>query len=158
MPPQKGQLQKRGRVRREQILSAAVELFSVNGYYGTPLAAVAERVGITTPGILHHFETKEALLVAVVDEYDAQHHERWDQVAAARGLASLKQFPDMVASLVEDPDLLRFFSVLSSENLHADGPIHGFFVKRSRRAVRWVAGILRAGQADGEIREDLDVV
>jgi AcrR family transcriptional regulator len=57
------EVQKEG--RREQILEAALALFLKRGYEGTPLSAVAAAVGISKPGIVHHFPAKEDILKAL---------------------------------------------------------------------------------------------
>ena len=57
----------RSEERRAEIVRAALEVIAERGYRGASLAAVAERVGLTQQGLLHHFPTKEALLVAVMD-------------------------------------------------------------------------------------------
>lgn len=44
--------QTRGDARRQQILDAAVELFSAKGYRSTGLAELADTVGMTHPGLL----------------------------------------------------------------------------------------------------------
>ncbi|MFD3842417.1 TetR/AcrR family transcriptional regulator [Streptomyces sp. NPDC058642] len=61
--------------RRPEIVRAALEVIAERGYRGASLAAVAERVGLTQQGLLHHFPTKEARLVAVLKERD-----QWDAV------------------------------------------------------------------------------
>ena len=45
----------RGVERRARILDAAVELFAVQGFGLSSLPMLAERVGITHAGTLHHF-------------------------------------------------------------------------------------------------------
>ena len=65
----------RSEERRAEIVRAALEVIAERGYRGASLAAVAERVGLTQQGLLHHFPTKEALLVAVLKERD-----QWDAV------------------------------------------------------------------------------
>jgi AcrR family transcriptional regulator len=55
---------------RADLLQAAVELFAREGSRGTPLAAVAERIGVTTPAITHHFGSKARLLMEVVEYTD----------------------------------------------------------------------------------------
>lgn len=59
-----------GRQRRAQIVDVALELFAARGYDATSLASVARAVEISQPGLLHHFNGKEALLAAVLDERD----------------------------------------------------------------------------------------
>ncbi|GAA1838790.1 TetR/AcrR family transcriptional regulator [Pseudonocardia alni] len=50
---------------RARIRHAALELFAERGVAGTPMRAVAARVGVTVGLIVHHFGTKEALREAV---------------------------------------------------------------------------------------------
>lgn len=56
-----------GRAEREQqILDAAVEVFSRLGYAGASMDTVAERVGVTKPVLYTHFGSKEGLLLACI--------------------------------------------------------------------------------------------
>ncbi|WP_334666572.1 helix-turn-helix domain-containing protein, partial [Streptomyces cyaneofuscatus] len=63
----------RSEERRAEIMRATLEVIAERGYRGATLGAVAERVGLTQQGLLHYFPTKEALLVAVLEDRD-----RWD--------------------------------------------------------------------------------
>ncbi|MCZ9341172.1 TetR/AcrR family transcriptional regulator, partial [Streptomyces sp. TRM76130] len=58
-------------VRREQILAVATEMFGDSGFRGVALADIAARVGISQPGLLHHFKSKEELLIAALERRDA---------------------------------------------------------------------------------------
>jgi len=53
--------------RREAMLDAAAKLFSTRGYVDTGIDDIGEAVGVTGPAVYRHFESKEALLVAVLD-------------------------------------------------------------------------------------------
>ena len=57
----------RGRRTREVILEEATILFAKYGYRGTSLRDISERVGISHPGMLHHFPHKDVLLCAVME-------------------------------------------------------------------------------------------
>ncbi|MDN5653972.1 MAG: TetR/AcrR family transcriptional regulator [Kocuria sp.] len=57
--------------RREKILDGASELFSEFGYYGASLRDISGRVGISHPGLLHHFGSKGDLLAGVIDRLEA---------------------------------------------------------------------------------------
>jgi len=59
----------------ENILKAALELFSKKGYNGTSIDAIAEKVGITKGAIYWHFKDKLSLYNAV-DNYSS---EQWDK-------------------------------------------------------------------------------
>ncbi len=48
----------------EEILEAAAQAFSKNGYDGTSLAEIARAVGIKTPALYYHFKSKNEILYA----------------------------------------------------------------------------------------------
>jgi TetR/AcrR family transcriptional regulator len=52
--------------KRDAILSAALSLFSRFGMHGTSLDQVAARAEVSKSNLLYHFESKEALYVAVL--------------------------------------------------------------------------------------------
>ena len=60
-----------GSDRRNQLLEAALEMFSRKGFDGTTTKEVAAAAGVTEAIIFRHFPTKQALYTAVLD-YRAQ--------------------------------------------------------------------------------------
>src|SRR5690606_21974015 len=50
------------RSTRARAISVAAELFLEFGYEGTPLSAIAARLGIAVPSLYWHFSSKEDLL------------------------------------------------------------------------------------------------
>ncbi len=59
------------RVRREQILEAAREVFVADDYANASMEAVAARAGVTTGLVNHYFGTKRDLYLAVVADLAA---------------------------------------------------------------------------------------
>lgn len=51
---------------RRGVLNAAAELFVTHGYEGTTLRQIAAAAGIKAGSIYHHFDSKEALFLAVL--------------------------------------------------------------------------------------------
>ncbi|MEU1729154.1 helix-turn-helix domain-containing protein [Nonomuraea sp. NPDC005692] len=88
-----------GAARRAKILNVALDLFAARGYRGTSIAAVAEAAGITQPGVLHHFASKEALLAEVLAERDRQ-------VLLAAGSDRVAEGPYLVFALEIVHDML----------------------------------------------------
>jgi AcrR family transcriptional regulator len=142
--------QKRGDRRRQQILDAAVELFAANGYRGTGVAALAERVGMTATGLLYYFGSKERLLQEVVAE-----RSRTGElpVVPELRLADLRQ---LGAYNARQGTLTRLYVVLAVESLDADGPLHEFFVDRYALTRSFFAALVEAEKARGEVRADVD--
>ncbi|MFF3020267.1 helix-turn-helix domain-containing protein [Streptomyces sp. NPDC057939] len=56
-----------GRPPREELLSAAAELFTVRGYGATTTRAVAERAGMRQATMYHYFSGKEELLAELLE-------------------------------------------------------------------------------------------
>jgi AcrR family transcriptional regulator len=151
MPSSKGTPNRRGIARREQILDAAVELFAQRGYRGSGLLELAERVGISHAGILHHFGTKEDLLRAVMARQD-EFLSRATADFAGKGTFGLHEN----GGPTEPRILTRLVIVLRVENLDSGDALHEYFDERDRRIRVLIADEIRLGQERGEIRSDID--
>ncbi len=73
--------------RRETILRAAAEVFSMTGYRAAKVSDVAARVGVTEPVIFQNFGSKAALFAAVVERAAAEAAASLDELAAQAGSA-----------------------------------------------------------------------
>ena len=61
---------------KERILKAALEMFSQNGYAGTNIRELSASLGLVKSGIYKHYESKEAIWNALLDQmiaYYADH-------------------------------------------------------------------------------------
>ncbi len=54
--------------RREALLSSAASLFRERGYFGVGIHEIGNAAGIVGSGVYRHFESKEAILVALTDQ------------------------------------------------------------------------------------------
>ncbi|MBU3705988.1 MAG: TetR/AcrR family transcriptional regulator [Mycobacterium sp.] len=61
--------QARAEATRWRIIDSAVELFAELGYGETGLADVLQRAGVSKGAFYYHFESKEAIAAAIIDEY-----------------------------------------------------------------------------------------
>jgi AcrR family transcriptional regulator len=60
---------------RDRILNEALTLFAQNGYDGTSVEDIAEKVGIKAPSLYNHFKGKEDILNALIDNAEARYEE-----------------------------------------------------------------------------------
>lgn len=110
-----------GRSRREEILDGASALFAERGYHGASLRDISRRVGISHPGMLHHFPSKDALLSAVIDRLEAHAQGLLDSVTA------LQNSPQSLVAALTGPwdprqHPMALLATLSAEIVNPDHP------------------------------------
>lgn len=136
----------RGGERRAEIVRAALEVIAERGYRGATLGSVAERVGLTQQGLLHYFPTKEALLVAVLEERD-----QWDTGTGRRSQKGTWPL-GLLASLVDynamRPGIVQTFSALLGESVTEDHPARDYFATRYQQVRANMADTLGAEFGD----------
>jgi AcrR family transcriptional regulator len=54
--------------RREQILDVAVQVFARHGFHSTSMNDVADAAGVTKPVLYQHFDSKQDLYMALLEE------------------------------------------------------------------------------------------
>ncbi|WP_109506790.1 TetR/AcrR family transcriptional regulator [Nocardioides speluncae] len=64
--------EERTRVMRQRLLDATVELLVERGWSGTSTTLVSQRAGVSRGAQLHHFPTKNALVIAAVEHLQQQ--------------------------------------------------------------------------------------
>lgn len=62
-------VQARAAATRRRILEAAITLFAENGYGETGLADVLQRAGVSKGAFYYHFDSKEAVASAIIEEF-----------------------------------------------------------------------------------------
>ena len=64
-------------VTKERILEAALQMFSQNGYAGTNIRELSASLGLVKSGVYKHYESKEAIWNALLDQMIAYYGERF---------------------------------------------------------------------------------
>ncbi|WP_134430762.1 TetR/AcrR family transcriptional regulator [Mycobacterium ulcerans] len=141
----------KGEDRKQRILGVAQRLLSRNGWRNTTLAQIAGEAGVTPAGLLHHFESKEQLLHAVLDARDLDDDAHADRLGDLIG-----EIAQVADRFTRAPELVGTFTVLLAENIDPDAPLHDRLVSRQRDACEIVAEAIRRGQEAGRYRADLD--
>ncbi|MEU4161446.1 helix-turn-helix domain-containing protein [Actinoplanes sp. NPDC026670] len=115
-----------GREAQRAILDAARDVFAEHGFRGGVLRDVAERAGVSAANIIHHFGSKEGLLVALLEERDLGNSL---ELAATSGgfVAGLR---DLVRRNAADRGMVHLFTTLAAEATASDHPAHRFFRQR----------------------------
>lgn len=121
---------------RTAILNAAVVSFGERGYYGTSLQKIANTVGMTKAGVLHHVSSKEGLLDTVLNEIydDATDSVVVGYIDAERPLIA-KMWREVVAINSKRPEQVHMFSTLDAESIDPKHPAHNYFKNRDQHVV-----------------------
>ena len=138
-----------GREAQRSIDDAARAVFAERGFRAGSLRDVGERAGVSAANVLHHFGSKEALLVAVLEARDLgsgpellEHFERGEVIPALRAL---------VRSNARDRDIVRLFVTLSAEATDTDHPAHGYFRRRYVDIRAYVAAAVERARDRGAL-------
>ena len=142
----------KGEDRRARILRVAERLLARNGWRGTSLAQIAKEAGVSAAGLLHHFESKEQLLNAVLDARDEDDAIHADYQSGDL-ITEIKRVPQRFDRA---PELVGTFTVLLVENIAPEAPLHDRLHKRYRAAIDILTGNIETGQRLGKYRPDCD--
>jgi AcrR family transcriptional regulator len=84
----------------ELILKGALHCFVQKGYHGTSIREVAERAGMSVPGLYHHFPRKAALLERLIDDTMDDLIDSTEQALAAAGTDPVDRLDAVVVAHV----------------------------------------------------------
>ena len=87
---------------KQQILEASLELFSVQGFEATSISQIADAVGVRKASLYSHFESKQAILDALVEVVLKQYGARSIFAAAdeEKVADSLPRTPDAAVQMI----------------------------------------------------------
>jgi len=144
-------LQPKGVARRQEILDRAIDVFRERGADGTSLRRIAEALGVSHAALLHYFDSREQLLVAVYAHAEAQR--------AANDPEPHTGVDNMVHAAmanVEVPGLVKLYSTLVAASLESDSEVGApFFSERFERIRERLTAEFTADQEAGLIRDDV---
>ena len=165
MPVTKSEPAKRQRLlpadRRTQIIEAATRLIADRGFWGVSVHDIAAACGITDAGLLHHFGTKDGLLIAVLERRDQVDD---DALAARLGIEPARLYEvvstlplaevcdAVVARNAGQAEIVRLYSVLNAESLTPAHPAHSYFQAREARVVAFFGSAVSDLHPDPRVR------
>ncbi|WP_062518521.1 TetR/AcrR family transcriptional regulator [Demequina gelatinilytica] len=116
--------------RRREILRAALEIFGSKGYNNGPLVEIAEQVDMTHAGILHHFGSKDRLLVEVLRYRDETDVEGIEGQHIPDGTELFRHLVRTAFANEERPGIVQAYAVLSAESVTDGNPGREYFEQR----------------------------
>ncbi|MBX4926251.1 TetR/AcrR family transcriptional regulator [Rhizobium binae] len=146
---------RKGEIRRAEILAAAMRRFAEDGYQNASIGDIARDVGLSLPGLLHHFPTKVDLLLAILakrdlDSADFIGHYRADLSGLLKGMVEIFR---RNAGMIE---VIRAFAILNAESLMKDHPAKAWFLDRATEMQQHIAATFERAAAEGVIDAGID--
>ena len=143
--------------RRAAIVEAATRLFTEHGFHETSIARVAAEAGTSQTGLLHHFNGKDTLLLAVLRSKDVSWAAQFSDVN--QGLrVLLGHILEVIDEEAAAAGLTRLFVTTAAAAATPGHPAAEYFDQRYRTMRENNAAAIRASIADGAIRADIDPV
>ena len=139
--------------KRKDILRAAIETFGTKGSTNGTLSDIAEQVGMTHAGVLHHFGSKQNLLLEMLEFRDRNDVAHLAERHIPGGPAL---FAHLIATAQRNalrPGIVQVYTVLSAEAVTEDHPTTPFFQKRYSTLRREVDEAFRELCAQEEVTE-----
>lgn len=118
--------------RREEILKAAMATFGSKGYHNGPLTEIAEQVDMTHAGILHHFGSKDHLLLEVLRYRDESDVAGLDGQHIPGGIDMFRHLVRTAFLNAQRAGIVQTYAVLSAESVTDAHPAREFFEVRYR--------------------------
>ena len=148
----------RGRRSRAAILKAARELFQEKGFDQATLRTIAKRAGMGASSIYRHFQSKEELLTADLDELPEEAWKRFregdDRKAPTR--RRVTGFLDVQhALLAEDSDLTL---IALRATTRPAARVSAQVLALNDRTIGLLMEVMQMGRTQSKLRRDVDVL
>ncbi len=138
--------------RRASIITVAKRLFAQNGFHGVSIDEIVREVGVSPAILYRHFESKEELYQAVLQEFSATRESYVEAVVAddigfeqvLRGMTTV-----FVASIMNHPDMLK---MEMHSQLEGSTASQEFFLNRWKSFTDYIEYNLNELQAQGKIK------
>ncbi|NOZ72445.1 MAG: TetR/AcrR family transcriptional regulator [Chloroflexi bacterium] len=147
--------QERGDLTRRRILQAARTSFNQRGYDATGVADICKQAGVSKGGFYHHFPSKQALFIALLQDWLNALDTQITQLAAhdTPPALILQHLTEIVTPLFEEaagqvPMFLEFWNKAAR-----DSEVWQATIEPYHRYRNIFAEMIQQGMADGDFRQ-----
>lgn len=143
-----------GHRRRERIVSDATAVFAENGFGGTTMREIAERVNVAPSTLRHYFSSKTDLFAEVMRQRDNALVGRHAGIV----LDPAEELSAIGAEATRDADvesgLIGLYAVLSTEAVSLKHPVHAYFRERFVRTIAYFENLFARAASDRTLDVD----
>ncbi|MDD6308758.1 MAG: TetR/AcrR family transcriptional regulator, partial [Clostridia bacterium] len=149
---------------KQEILEAALDLFSVQGFEATSISQIADAVGIRKASLYSHFENKQAVLDALVQEVLKQYEqhslfasENWEKDAdnlPQTADAAVKMIQGQIRYILHDHSISRARKMLVVEQFRNSEMAKLQTKQNYSDVMRYFTGLVKQLIRQGVLAED----
>lgn len=140
------------RSMREYILDAAVQLFAEYGYHAAPLRDIARMAGIQAASIYHHYPSKQALLVEIMEKHMQRLNDSTERIIREY-TDPLQQLHEVIANHIRMHTTYKAeFFIIDTEIRSLEGESRPSILSLRHTYEALLQGILQAGMERGRFR------
>lgn len=116
--------------KRQRILEAAMSIFATKGYNNGSLLEIGEEAGVSHTGVIHHFGSKDQLLIAMLEYRDDFDVAELEGKHIPDGAALFEHLVHTVRLNLERPGVVQLYAVLSADSVTDGHPAQEYFRAR----------------------------
>lgn len=149
-------------ITRQNLLKAALVVFSRQGYNATRLEDIADEAGVTRGAIYHHFGGKAELFNTLAGEYSSSRITPIIESALKEGGTPLEMLRRMLARVMEYVEIDEDFRAVTelvlfkTENVPELAEGMQRKIQSNRELLNYMAQFVQQGIDTGEVRADVD--
>ncbi|MEX5710878.1 TetR/AcrR family transcriptional regulator [Parafrankia sp. FMc6] len=139
---------------RGMIMDAAMRLMALNGYAQTSVGEILADAGLSTRSFYRHFESKEALLLALLERDAAAVARSLERAVAAASdpVAAIEAWLERFLDVFYEPRRAARVALFSSPAVRGSYPLADVLQDMRRVFCQPLVGALRAGHEAGLLR------
>jgi AcrR family transcriptional regulator len=148
-----------GEETQRKIVLAALELFVRNGYHGTSITDIVNKVGLSKGSLYAHFKSKGEVLLKILERYQVRYIDGMIQFAndgEGNALDKLHRCISFSAKLAFEHENLCVFLTFLTTELKADVDFEPMLKAIYRDYQRFISGIIRQGISQGLVKRETD--
>src|SRR5690242_1308235 len=158
MTPRRPRRQRRPDERPNELLEAALAVFSERGFHDASLDDVAAAAGVTKGAIYHYFDTKAELLLQAIEQHQSRGYEQLEtSLPNDSAPATVRVRALLRKAFTSNDDANRAILVMLQAAAREVPEIHSRWLGHGPlKAWQLLAAIIQDGQERGEFRRDVD--
>lgn len=139
---------------RDEILEAALNMFSINNYHATSMSMIAEEAGVSKGTLYWHFDSKEDLFRELVLAGLDYFHENYEKIQSAELKAAEKIYEIIDFSIKMLSENIKLGNILQNNIQLISSEFQQKMLERHKSAIKVIKLVIEQGIAESSIKTD----